>query len=90
MKLKPGKYAYEIPPHTQVLSVAVDERETFGPSYMLYSISFHEITDMLEKDDLARGMPKYVALSGEVMVVFPRPDKPYNLVGHYTPPVQEF
>lgn len=93
MKLTPGRYVYEVPAHSQVLSVAIDDRESFGPLYALQHVDVAVIESKLHAmsdADAVREMPRYFAVAGEALIVCPRPDKPYNLVGHYTPPVQTF
>lgn len=89
MKLKPGKFTYPIPALSQVVTVAIDDRQEGGHRYLMQHIDIVAIEAMLTESK-ERGLPRYFALVEGLMLVFPRPDRDYNLVGHYTPPVQTF
>lgn len=93
MKLKRGKNFYKLKKQIGTLDAAyIDEREKCGPCFRLCLVLPGHIARMRAKnEEIVLGIPAFIEPSqdGKEIDLFPAPDKDYNLVLRYHPPMEQ-
>jgi hypothetical protein len=83
MKLEPGKHYYYSPNRTGIVSgamLSIDESEYFRLELVSKTTMLNIINDERERNKTKTfAQPLYVASFGEVIAVWPAPDKAYDL-----------
>lgn len=86
MKLRKGVGSYKMPPVGEIISVVLDTGVREGRGYLVTLM-------MVRPEQFSKateyGLPRYVALVGNRLLVRPIPDRPgWKLEITYTPPPQ--
>jgi hypothetical protein len=95
VKLEPGNCgAYQLPDCGKIVSVVLDDGYNDRPDGMLCEVMHINPADWARmrgdpNKEPHRGRPTYFAWVGEGVVVYPAPDKPYELRVRYFPHMRE-
>ena len=91
MKCKPKQHIYKIPPFSHIMHVFVR-----GQMYdvSMQRISFEEIMSLIENginnNKEVTGLPAYYSTNDQKIIMYPVPDKEYEIIIRYAPSVREF
>ncbi len=81
MKTRKNQQGYRLPPFGEILHATV--RDGMGPHYRLLYLKEYQ------ENPPAPAMPRYFTLDGSKILLWPTPDKGYELTVRFYPPAQE-
>lgn len=91
MKLRTGKHIYSIPSMSQIYEVFIEGNQPYNQG-LRYALRHTSLEDFSTLDEELYGFPTVFAIDIVTNKIrfWPTPDKPYEVIGRYYPPIQEF